>query len=328
MLQSRTIHSTIFIFIILASILIQFMTTFVYMDLMHLFSALVIPMIFIIIAGVFVRESIFFLIVPIILYFTDRVYIFLMNGLYAVDLIANDPTIGFAGASFYVINLFRIMFAIGLSVYAVVAISAKSEKGWAMTHRLMGILLVTHIIEFLFWNGYFIGSSIDLLYGPGAMYFPILMFSLTNPKWHQIDFENSFTSPPTGTPVTRSSSGTHPYPSHPGQSWQPSGHASAGGLNESPPQMPPNFNQSSAPNTVVCPNCQTRNRASDNFCLKCGTRIKSVTSPKPQPSSSATRQSASAQSVSAQILRVCPECNTENSSQSPYCLTCGHNLKQ
>ena len=327
MLQSRSYHSAVILSILLASIVFLFMATFITMDFFHLLSALIIPLIFLIISGVFLRESVFFLIAPLILYFSDRVYIFLMNGLYALDLIANDPTIGFAGFAFYVLNLVRTMLAIGIATYAVYAISAKSEKSWRLLHRWFGILLAIHIVEYLFGISYFPSTFLELLFAPGTLYFPVIMFTLTHPKWYVIDFEQSFTDQgslfqgaiPESKPVE------HPYPSQGGHaSWQPSPpHASQSGA----------YVTSKTGSTVICPHCQTENRATDNFCKKCGQSIKERVSnpkqaPQQQPQQRAPIQTQSPQYSPQAIMAICPECQSENIQKSPYCLSCGRNLKK
>lgn len=324
MLQSRTLHPPIVYAIILLSIVLQFMATFVYMDFLHLVAALIIPLIFLIIAGVFARESVFFLIVPIILYFSDRIYIFLMNGLYALDLIANDPTLGFAGISFYILNLVRIMAAISIATYAVYVISAKSESGWKLLHRLVGILLIIQGIEFLFWLSYFPSTGVDLLFAPGMLYFPAIMYALTHPTWHVLDFEKSFANQGSiisnQKPASQSEPSEHPYPSHPGHaSWQPHPAHTSGG--------PVTTQKTGA--SVTCPHCQATNRASDNFCLKCGMRIKAAAQTPPSQKTPAGYKSENIRPTqgSTSLMNVCPECQTENVNQSPYCLSCGHNLK-
>ena len=330
MLRIRSYTPNIIYFVILASVIIQFMATFVYMDFMHLFSALILPLIFIVIAGVFVRESIFFVIAPIILYFSDRVYIFLINGLYALDLIANDPTIGFAGSGFYVINLSRMMFAIGVSIYAVYVISAKSDSGWRLLHRLSLILLIAQGVEFLFWFSYFIVPSSQFLFAPSMAYFPIVMFTLTHPAWFTVDFTQSFADDESflkPTSATVSSSG-HPYMSYP--SAQPTLTPSTQPTTS--PRMAPNYTSNRAANKVICPHCQTENRATDNFCLKCGQRIKAIshggkTAPPAHQAPAAKRQ-APPKNIAYRIAPVCPECQTENINKSPFCINCGHNLKK
>lgn len=327
MLQSRSYHPTVIISILLASIVFLFMATFITMDFFHLLSALIIPLIFLIISGVFLRESVYFLIAPLILYFSDRIYIFLMNGLYALDLIANDPTIGFAGFAFYVLNLVRTMLAIGIATYAVYAISAKSEKSWRLLHRWFGILLAIHVVEYLFGISYFPSTFLEFLFAPGTLYFPIIMFTLTHPKWYVLDFEQSFSDqgslfqspiPPRPAPAE------HPYPSQGGHaSWQPSSQSSS----QSGAYVTPKMGL-----TVICPHCQTQNRATDNFCKKCGQSIKERTNapqqnPQNPQKASPVRKEPSYHAPQA-IMHICPECQSENVQKSPYCLSCGHNLKK
>lgn len=324
MLQSRSYHSNLILSVILASIVLLFMLTFISMDFLHLLSALIIPLIFLIISGVFVRESVYFLIAPLILYFSDRVYIFLMNGLYALDLIANDPTIGFAGFSFYVINLLRTILAIGIATYGVYTISAKSDKSWRLLHRWVGILLVIQGVEYLFGISYFPSSVLELLFAPGTLYFPIIMFTLTHPKWYVLDFEKSFIEKPMSFQQSNVQSAPHghPYSSQAGHaSWQPSDQHS----HQEIPYVTANTGAK-----VICPHCQTENRATDNFCKKCGQSIKSHSSQaqqKPSPNARPVKPQASYQKPTA-ILHVCPECQSENIQNSPYCLSCGHNLKK
>ena len=327
MLQSRSFHSTVILSILLASIVFLFMATFIIMDFFHLLSALIIPLIFLIISGFFLRDSVFFLIAPLILYFSDRVYIFLMNGLYALDLIANDPTIGFAGVAFYALNLVRTMLAIGIATYAVYAISAKSEKSWRLLHRWFGILLAIHFLEYLFMISYFPSTFLDMLFAPGTLYFPIIMFTLTHPKWYALDFEQSFTDQGSlfQVPVPQSKAVEHPYPSQGGHaSWQPSPpHVSQSG----------SYVTSKTGSSVICPHCQTENRATDNFCKKCGQSIKERVSRQQQAPQQYIQQRSSIQTKSPHhsshaIMAICPECQSENIQKSPYCLSCGHNLKK
>ena len=331
MLRIRTYTPNIIYFIILASVIIQFMLTFVHMDFMHLFSALILPLVFIVIAGVFVRESIFFIIAPIILYFSDRVYIFLINGLYALDLIANDPTIGFAGSGFYVINLSRMMFAIGVSIYAVYVISAKSDSGWSLLHRLSLILLIGQSIEFLFWFSYFVVPSSQFLFAPSMAYFPILMFTLTHPTWFTVDFTSSFVDDGSilKSSLIPASSASQSYMPH--TSVQPAQrHATQPQVN--PGLAPSNAISKRGVSKVICPHCQTENRATDNYCLKCGQRIKTpnggVKTPPPINHATISKRQAPPKNTAYRIATVCPECHTENVNKSPFCLNCGHNLKK
>lgn len=317
MLMTRKVQVNVIYFIILASVIIQFMSTFVYMDLFHLLSALILPLVFIIIAGIFIRESVFFLIGPIIIYFSDRIFIFLHNGLYALDLISNDPTLGFAGVGFYTLNLLRMMFAIGVAVYAVYVISAKSESGWKLLHRLASILLIVQTIEFLFWFSYFFVPSMQVLFAPSMLYFPLIIFALTHAKWYAIDFSKSFanqgpilSSPEMNLPKNQG----HPYYQR----------VSQGGTSMTSSQSGATTQPA---NQIICSHCQAANRSTDNYCLNCGKQIKSMAGPAQSTQHTHTPPKKSYHSAT-EIVSTCPECQNENTTQSPYCLNCGRNLKK
>ncbi len=272
-------------------------------------GSVVIPLIFLIMATLFIKESMYFLMIPLLAYFSERLF----NLFNFIEYFSNEASlrdvIGIDTLFLYT-YLIRVALGITISLLIVFAITSKSQKAWSRSHQLTTILLILHGIQLLTMPRYREADLfIRLLQVPNMMYFSVIAFVITHPKYYWINFDQQF-NPYVQSPLSFSQNGFS----------QPGSVASRPGLSVAP----------SAPvKQIICPQCAANNKPGNDVCHQCGGGLNGVLTLKSAPAMpKPPRQTPSSGSPSATpstLLSTCPECKQSNSG-STYCLNCGHSL--
>jgi hypothetical protein len=315
MIQVKDTRINIVFGLIAFAMIIHFIQNFIPMAdrPIYFIGSVIIPIVFLIMMTLFIKESMYFMLIPLIAYFSERLYTLI----HLVRFMIFDYVSVFYSASDILniyLNLIRNTIALSVAVILILAITSKSDKLWRRTHQWSLILLAFHILQLLTLSQYrtdFFGVFLQI---PIFMYFSLMVYFLTHRKFYNIYFNQPFAA---GSFAPMSSQSG--YMSHGSALSQP-GYASSSGVSSQPkPASPPKIS------SQICQNCAANNSIDAQVCHQCGVSLNQSnniprTNAQLNPSSPTTKPSSQALSVT------CPECNHVNHG-SHYCLNCGHSLK-
>lgn len=313
MIQVKDTRVNILFAVIALGMFVHFIQNFLAMsnNPMYFIGSVVVPLVFLIMMALFVRESMYFLLIPLIAYFSERLFILLNQSNF---LLLRYNSIFYSPAeTFYIyLNLFRNLFAIVVALMLILALTSKSMKTWQKAHQFVIILIVLQVLQLLTFNQFRSDFFAVLLQVPLFLYFALIAYYVTHPKYFAIYFD------PHLAQFSHSSMMSHAsYSSQAGQMSQ-AGMTSQGSSSGYRP-----IKEAHVPTSRICPQCAANNKLDAHVCHQCGNGLDQSAAPIFQKSSSPKSHQASKPNISATIT--CPECQHVNQGTN-YCLNCGHSL--
>jgi len=310
MIQVKDSKVNILLIVIGFGMFIHFIQNFVAMTdrPMYFIGSVVIPIIFLIMTALFIKESMYFLLIPLIAYFSERFFILVNLGRFLI-FEYNSAFISATDNLNIYLNLIRNSLALGVVVTVILAVTSKSPKLWHRSHQWAVILIIFHVLQILTMTAFrsdFFGILLQL---PIFLYFTLIIYVLTHPKYYTIYFDQAFVPP--NLSYSASQPGTfshHSVMSHPGTLSSSSGSQTS--------------NQGMA-KTQICPHCAANNKMDAQVCHQCGNHLNQTPTPiMSQPIQSSSRPTPPSNTNTA---ITCPECQQVNHDTN-YCLNCGHSL--
>lgn len=317
MIQLKDNRVNILFAVIAFGMFIHFIQNFIQMSNqpMYFIASVVVPLIFLIMSTLFIRESMYYLLIPLIAYFSERVFVLLNLGRYFIY----DYNSFFLSATDNLnvyLNLIRNSLGIIVALMVILAITNKSLKLWQRSHQWVMILLVIQLLQLLTMTGFRSELFEILLQTPLFLYFGLTVFFITHPKYYLIAFDAQ-----SGAGMSYGSMMSHPGTlSHQNNLSQPGVSSSS---NSGQAQAKP-INRPVVPTSRICPQCAANNKAEAQSCHQCGSSLNGSVFKNSTPTLQSTPPASKPYSESIVVIN-CPECGQSNQNTT-YCLNCGHSL--
>lgn len=278
---------------------------------MYFVGSVFVPLIFLITVTLFIKESMYYLLIPLIAYFSERLFVLLNLGRFMI--FEYNPVFVSATDNLNIyLNLLRNGFSIVVVITLILAMTSKSMKTWQRTHQLVIILLILQILQILTMTSYRSDFFGILLQVPLFSYFGLISYYVTHPKYFVIYFDPNLAQFSHSSMMSHASSSSQ------------IGHMSQAGMTSqgsSSGYRP--IKEAYVPTSRICPQCAANNKLDAQTCHQCGNGLDQAAAPIIQKSSNSRSHQSSNQNISATIT--CPECQHVNQGTN-YCLNCGHSL--